>query len=78
MMTTLWAAVGTLILTLIGVDVAKNPQSYRNIGLRISDGCRVLWFWPMHYRAARDNVPRHSLAERLNTKPDFMRTWHLS
>lgn len=73
----LWVVVGVVGALLIGVDMAKNPQSYRNIGLRISDGCRVLWFWPMHFRTARNYVPRHSLAERLNTEPDFMRAWHL-
>lgn len=76
-MTILWAAVAVVATVLIGVDVAKNPQSYRNIGLRISDGCRVLWFYPMHLRVVRHYVPRHSLAERMNTLPDFMRTWHL-
>lgn len=73
----LWAAIAAVTTVLIGVDVAKNPQSYRNIGLRLSDGCRVLWFWPMHLRAVRGYVPRHSLAERLNMEPEFMRTWHL-
>ena len=77
MLNTLITAFAVLLSVLIGVDMVKHPQSYRNIGLRISDGCRVLWFWPMHYRAVRRYVPRHSLAERMNTKPSYMNTWHL-
>lgn len=73
----LYYALAVVIATVIGVDVTKNQQSYRNIGLRIGDASRILWFWPMHLRTVRRYVPRHSLAERMNSTPGFMSSWHL-
>lgn len=68
----LWAGFGIVSAALIGVDVRKNPQSYRNIGLRFGDGCRNLWFWPARLSSAHGYVGRHRFGDPI---PDFMRHW---
>lgn len=67
-----WAGISAVATVLIGVDVTKNPQSYRNIGLRFGDGCRSLWFWPTRLSDAREYHGRHRLRDPL---PEFMRCW---
>lgn len=67
-----WMSMGIIVSSLIGVDVAKNPQSYRNVGLRIGDGCRHLWFWPGRLGDAHAYYGRH---RRNDPVPSFMRHW---
>lgn len=69
----IWLIGSVIITSLIGVDVAKNPQSYRNIGLRFGDGCRHLWFWPGRLAGAREYHGRH---RRHDPLPSFMHSWH--
>ncbi len=71
--TVLWGAV--LITILIGVDVVKNPQSYRNIGLRFGDGCRHLWFWPGRLSDAHRYTGRHRKHDAVSA---FDRHWKWS
>jgi hypothetical protein len=68
----LWVVIGFIVSVLIGVDVAKNPQSYRNLGLRLSDGCRSLWFWPGRLN---DTLGYHGRHRRNDPLPDFMWCW---
>lgn len=67
----------SLATVLIGADVRKNPQSYRDVPLRIGDICRSLWFWPGNLVAAHTSQykPRHRKKDL--AVPDFMRSWRL-
>lgn len=69
-----WFVVATLAV-LLGVDMKKNPQSWRNIPLRFGDVCRSLYFWPGRLRDAHRYRPLHS--HRNRSLPAFMATWHL-
>lgn len=72
-----WIVVGTLTTALIGVDVRKNPDSYRNVSLRFGDGCRSLWFWPGMLVAAHTSPHKPKHRKKDLEVPDFMRSWRL-
>ena len=74
MVNTVIVAFAVVLAILTGVDMAKNPQSYRNIPLRFGDACRSLYFWPSRLAGAYMYMPRHSTSDPL---PEFMRSWHL-
>jgi hypothetical protein len=68
-----WGVISVIVSLLIGVDVVKNPQSYRNIGLRFGDSCRHLWFWPRRLIDAYLYEPIHRKGHPV---PEFMRGWN--
>lgn len=74
MLNTLIIAFAIFLGILIGVDMIKNPQSYRNIALRLRDSYWQCYFYPGRVLHAYAHTPRHSRSKPL---PDFMRHWHL-
>jgi hypothetical protein len=72
-----WVIVGAFASVLIGVDVRKNPQSYRNVPLRFGDTCRSLWFWPGNLVAAHASTYKPKHRKKDLAVPDYMRSWRL-
>lgn len=71
-------AAAVVIVPAVAVDAARNPGSWRELGLMIQDSCRYIWFypntvqlWATKLRRAYRHKPRHS------TDPGFMSAWHL-
>lgn len=74
MLNTLITGFAVFLGILVGVDMVKNPQSYRNIMLRLRDGFWHCYFYPGRLAYAYVYTPRHS---RSKPVPDFMSHWHL-
>ena len=74
-----WIA-GLLIIGggVAGVDAKRNPESWRELGLMIQDGCRYLWFYPQTVRSWVTKLKKaYVYKPRHTTAFDFTSTWHL-
>ncbi len=74
-----WIAGALFVVSgVAGIDAKRNPESWRELGLMIQDGCRYLWFYPQtvqvwmtKLKRAYRHKPRHA------TTFEFTSTWHL-
>jgi hypothetical protein len=71
-MSIFWTAIGAIVSVTMGADVVRNPQSYRDVWLRIKDGLAPRESWPKRLVNAHMYPARHRLGDPL---PSFMRSW---
>lgn len=74
-----WVIIGIAVTVMMSVDITVNRQSYRDLGLRIGDACRSLWFWPTRFVGWLKRLAYaheyHGHHRKNDPMPPFMRHW---